>query len=106
LQPITTITNTDLKMVCASSSASSFQRVLAAVSIANHDSKKSLDTLRETLKAASATPNNDESLFSLFFSIINFCRLITNDPKIELSKEIKIETLSLCLNQYNFIFDD
>jgi len=105
LEPQTTITNRNLRSVCASESATSIQRVLAAVALSNHDSKKSLDTLRETIKAATIRPANDESLIALFFSIINFCRIITNDPKIELSQEIKIETISDCLVQYNFIFD-
>ena len=105
MEPQTIITNRNLKSVCTSESATSLQRVLAAIALSNHDPKKSLDTLRETIKTASITPANDESLIALFFSIINFCRMVTNDPKIQLSQEIKIETIAHCLIQYNFIFD-
>ena len=104
MQSLTTNTNIDLKTICASKSATSLERVLAAVAL--QDSKKSFNILREILKEATPSPANDESLIALFFSMINFCRMVTNDPKIGLSEEIKIETLFHCLIQYNFIFEN
>jgi len=105
LQPLTTSIDTDLKTVLSSLSATPLQRVLAAVALANNDSEEAMHTLREILKSATATPANDESLVPLFFSIINFCRIVTTNPEIEISEADKIETLVRCLAQYNFIFD-
>ncbi len=105
MQSLTTTINTDLEAVLSSKSATPLQRVLAATALVNNDSEEALINLEEMLKSAGATPANDESLVALFFSIINFCRILTTNPKINLSLEKKIETLSLCLAQYNYIFD-
>lgn len=105
MQPLTTTIDIDLKTVLSSESATSLQKVFAAVALANNNSEEALNTLQETLKSATATPANDESLITLFFAMINFCRIVTTDPKIALSSDNKNETLSLCLAQYNFIFD-
>ena len=106
MQSLTTTINTDLETVLSSDSATPLQQVLAAVALVNNnDSEEALIILRETLKSAGPTPANDESLVAFFFSIISFCRILTTNPKINLSLENKIETLSLCLAQYNFIFD-
>lgn len=105
MQPLTTTIEIDLEEVLTSKSTTPLQRVLAAVALANNDSEEALKILQETLKAATTTPANDESLVAHFFSIISFCRIIITNPKINLSTDNKIETLSLCLAQYNFIFD-
>jgi len=105
LQPLTTTIDIDLKTILSSESATSLQRVLAAIALANNDSEEALNTLQETLKSATSTPANDESLITLLFTMINFCRIVTTNPKIALSSDDKNEMLSLCLAQYNFIFD-
>ena len=105
MQSLTTTINIDLETVLSSDSATPLQQALAAVALVEKDSENALITLRATLKSAGATPANDESLIALFFSIISFCRILSTNPKINLSLEHKIETLTLCLGQYNFIFD-
>ena len=105
MQPLTTTIDIDLKTVLTSETATSWQRVLAAAALASDDSEKAFKTLQETLRSATATPPNDESLVMLFFTMINFCRMVTTNPKIALSSDDKNEILSLCLAQYNFIFD-
>ncbi len=105
MQPLTTTINIDLEKVLSSETATPLQRVLAAVALANEDSEEALDTLRNFLSSRTSTPKNDESLVALFLSIISFCRIITTNPKANLSSDHKVETLLLCLAQYNFIFD-
>jgi len=105
LQPLTTTIDIDLEKVLTSETVTPLQRVLAAVALVHSDSEEALDTLRKTLESLSSTPKNDESLVALFLGIISFCRIISTNPKVKLSSEHKVETLLLCLSQYNFIFD-
>ena len=105
MQPLTTAIDIDFKKVLSSETATSLQRVLAAMALTNNDCEESLDALQKILNSKTVTPNNDESLVSLFLSMISFCRIITTRPKVALSSEATVETLLLCLAQYNFIFE-
>ncbi len=105
MQSLTTTIHTDLGTVLSSDSATPLQQVLAAIALVNDNPEEALITLQKNLKLAGTTPQNNESLVALFFSIISFCRILSTNPKIDLSLENKVETLSLCLEQYNFIFD-
>ncbi len=105
MQPLTTTIDIDLKEVLSSGTATPLQQVLAAVASADDSYEETLKVLRQMLEAGTAAPKNDESLVALFFSMINFCRIITGHPTASISSEDTVETLLLCLKQYNHIFD-
>ena len=105
MQPLTTTIDIDLEKILTSETATPLQRVFAAMALADSDSEEVVNTLRKILSSLSSRPKDDESLVTLFLSIISFCRIITTKPKVNVPPEYIVETLLLCLAQYNFIFD-